>query len=122
MSVTTRTPARILACLFLALLLCSLFAVGASAAPADEGAEETPAEAAAEATTAKAFSAALVLGLPASLGALAMGFAIAKAVEGISRQPEAEGKIRGALMVGLVFVETLVIYALIAVILMIFVL
>ena len=43
-------------------------------------------------------------------------------MECISRQPEAEGKIRTTLMLGLVFVETAIIYALIVAILIIFVL
>ena len=51
-----------------------------------------------------------------------MGLAVAKSAEGISRQPEAEGKIRTTLMLGLVFIETAIIYALLVVILIIFVL
>ena len=46
----------------------------------------------------------------------------AKSAEGISRQPEAEGKIRTTMMLGLVFLETAIIYALLVVILIIFVL
>lgn len=71
---------------------------------------------------AKAMAAALCVGVAAASGAIAMGWAIAKASEGISRQPEAEGKIRTGLMLGLVFIETAVIYALIVAILIIFVL
>ena len=55
-------------------------------------------------------------------GAIAMGMAVSKSAEGISRQPEAEGKIRTTLMLGLVFIETAIIYALLVVILIIFVL
>ena len=51
-----------------------------------------------------------------------MGLAIAKSSEGIARQPEAEGKIRTTLMLGLVFIETAIIYALIIAILIVFVL
>ena len=51
-----------------------------------------------------------------------MGLSAGKAVEGIARQPEAEGKIRTTMMLGLVFLETVVIYALLTVILIIFVL
>lgn len=69
----------------------------------------------------KAMAAALVVGLAAAAGAIGMGIAIAKSVEGISRQPEAEGKIRTSLMLGLVFVETAIIYALVVAILIIFV-
>ena len=70
----------------------------------------------------KALAAALCVGLAAGAGAIAMGWAIAKSSEGISRQPEAEGKIRTSLMLGLVFIETAIIYALIVAILIIFVL
>ena len=70
----------------------------------------------------KAMAAAIAVGLAAAAGAIGMGLAIAKAAEGISRQPEAEGKIRTTLMLGLVFVETAIIYALVIAILIIFVL
>lgn len=80
-------------------------------------------DAAADASVSgKAVAAAIVVGLAAAGGAVAMGMAIAKSVDGISRQPEAEGKIRTTLMLGLVFVETAIIYALIVAILIIFVL
>ncbi|MCR5368292.1 MAG: ATP synthase F0 subunit C [Eubacterium sp.] len=72
-------------------------------------------------TSGKAMAAALVVGLAAAAGAIGMGIAIAKSVEGISRQPEATGNIRTSLMLGLVFIETAIIYALIVAILIIFV-
>ena len=75
-----------------------------------------------DALEAKAIGAAIAVGLAAAAGAIGMGWAIAKSVEGISRQPEAEGKIRTTLMLGLVFVETAIIYALVIAILIIFVL
>lgn len=58
---------------------------------------------------------ALAAALPVMVGlgaALAMGIALGKAFESIARQPEAEGKIRGALMIGLAFIETTAIYGL----------
>ncbi len=70
----------------------------------------------------KAIAAAIAVGLAAAGGAIAMGLAVSKSAESISRQPEADGKIRTALMLGLVFIETAIIYALLAVILIIFVL
>ena len=70
----------------------------------------------------KALGAGLAIGIAACGGALGMGSADGKSAEGISRQPEAEGKIRTTLMLGLVFIETAIIYALLAVILIIFVL
>ncbi len=70
----------------------------------------------------KALSAAIVVGLAATAGAIAMGLTISKSVESMARQPEASGKINSAMMLGLVFIETAIIYALIVAILVIFVL
>ena len=84
---------------------------------------EQSAEAAADKTSsAKAYASAIAIGLAAAGGAVAMAIAISKSVEGISRQPEADGKIRTTLMLGLVFIETAIIYALLVIILIIFVL
>ena len=69
-----------------------------------------------------AVAAGIGVGLAALGGAIGMGMAISKSAEGIARQPEAEGKIRSALMIGLVFIETAIIYALVVAILVIFVL
>lgn len=85
------------------------------------GLDTTEAVVVADSTGTKALAAALVVGLAAAAGAIGMGMAISKSAEGISRQPEAEGKIRTTLMLGLVFVETAIIYALIVAILIIFV-
>lgn len=70
----------------------------------------------------KAMAAAIVVGVVATAGAVSMGWSITKSAEGIARQPEAEGKIRTTLMLGLVFIETAIIYALVVAILIIFVL
>ena len=72
-------------------------------------------------TGMKAVAAAVAIGLAAMGGALGMGIAISKAAEGISRQPEASGKIQGLTMLGLVFIETAIIYALVVAILIVFV-
>ena len=69
----------------------------------------------------KAIGAAIVVGLAALGGAIGMGIAIAKSNEGVSRQPEAAGEIRTVMMLGLMFIETVVIYALIVAILIVFV-
>ena len=86
---------------------------------ADQGTEQT---AEADATSGKAIAAGVAIGLATLGGAIGMGLAIANTSEGISRQPEASGNIRSSLMLGLVFIETVVIYALIVSILLIFVL
>ena len=70
----------------------------------------------------KAVAAGLAVGIAAAGGGVGMGIIGGKATEGLSRQPEAEGKIRTMLMLGLVFIETAIIYALLVVILIIFVL
>ena len=70
----------------------------------------------------KGWAAAITIAVVAGAGAISMGLVIWKTIEGIARQPEAEGKIRTAMMLGLVFVETAIIYALIVAILIIFVL
>ena len=107
--------------------LCCLFAMPVLAAsPTDSGSEtavgEMQTEEKQDATGEKAMAAAICVGLAPAAGAIGMGIAISKSSEGISRQPEAENKIRTNLMLGLVFVETAIIYALIVAILIIFVL
>ena len=52
------------------------------------------------------------LAFAAAFGALGQGRAISAAAEGIARNPGAAGDIRGALILGLVLIESLVIYAL----------
>ncbi len=70
----------------------------------------------------KAIAAGIAVGVAAAGGAVGMGLATAKSAESIARQPEADGKVRTTLMLGLVFIETAIIYALLVVILIIFVL
>ena len=98
--------------------------VNNDAQPAAVSAQNTVDDAAAadDGAGSRALASGLAVGLAAAGGAIAMGLAAGKAVEGISRQPEAEGKIRTTLMLGLVFIETAIIYALLVVILIIFVL
>lgn len=87
-----------------------------------EGANDADVEVeAADSTGSKAMAAAIAIGLAALGGAIGMGLAISKSAEGVSRQPEASGKIQGLMMLGLVFVETVVIYALVVAILIVFV-
>ena len=83
---------------------------------------ETAVEAAATTADSTTGLKALAVGIAAAGGAVGMGLSAGKAVEGIARQPEAESKIRTTLMLGLVFIETAIIYALLVVILIIFVL
>ena len=96
---------------------CAADAGDAAETTADSGQEESS-----DSSGMKALAAALTVGLAATAGAIGMSAAISKSVDAISRQPEAESKIRTALMLGLVFVETAIIYALIIAVLIIFVL
>ena len=60
-----------------------------------------------------ALAAGLAIALASAAGAIAMMFSIIKAVDGIAKQPEADGKIRTTLILGLVFIETAIIYAMV---------
>lgn len=89
----------------------------------DGDAEETPAQPAADDNKGLiAIAAGIAIGLAAAAGAIGMGITIAKSNESIARQPEAKNDIRSGMMLGLVFIETAIIYALIVAILIIFVL
>ena len=111
------TVKKLLIPALLALLMLAL-TVPVLAANGEEAPETTDSGG----TGTKAIAAGVAIGLAAAGGAVAMGMAASKSVEGIARQPEAEGKIRTALMLSLVFIETAIIYALLVVILIIFVL
>lgn len=120
------TVKRLSLCFVLLALLMSISPLVCSAKEMDTTGTAITAEAAGatvqDATSTKAIASAVTIALASATGAIAMGIAIAKSVEAIGRQPEAESKIRTALMLGLVFVETAIIYALIVAILIIFVL
>ncbi len=72
------------------------------------------------------FFMATVLGITVGLGLAAagcgigQGIAVSRAVEGVARQPEAASKINGMLILGLAFIESLVIYALFVGIILLF--
>ena len=109
--------------LFAAVLICTVSPALDSSSTAfaaeENGSDDT---AAADATGDKALAAAIAIGLAAAGGAIGMGLSIAKASESIARQPEAKNDIRTTMMLGLVFIETAIIYALIVAILVVFVL
>lgn len=114
---------KISAIALIMLMLLTLIVPACLAETADAGVETAQTETAADNSTGvKAVAAAVTIAVAAAAGAIAMGASICKAVEGIARQPEADGKIRTSLMLGLVFVETAIIYALIVAILIVFVL
>ena len=65
---------------------------------------------------------AIGFGLPIAViaGATAQGKAASTALEGIARQPEAAGKIQIAMIIGLALIESLVIYALLISLILLF--
>jgi F-type H+-transporting ATPase subunit c len=60
-----------------------------------------------------ALAAGLGIGISALGGSLGQGRAAAAALEGIARNPNAAGQVRGPMILGLALIESLVIYALI---------
>jgi F-type H+-transporting ATPase subunit c len=64
------------------------------------------------AVVASIVTAGFALGIAAGLGAIGQGKAIGSAAEAIARNPSASGDIRGVLILGLVLIESLVIYVL----------
>ena len=94
----------------LMMALIALVAVSAFAQPAGTTTTTTTA---AKGVNWSYVAAAFVLGIAAAFGALGQGKAIASSVEGIARNPSAGAAIRGAMIIGLALIESLVIYALV---------
>lgn len=69
---------------------------------------------------ASVIAAALAVGIGSIGPGLGQGTAAGQAVEGIARQPEAEGKIRGTLLLSLAFMEALTIYGLVVSLILLF--
>lgn len=115
---------RIALVFILAFVVMIGFSTVSNVYAADEAVETVEEAEEAEGNTLgiKAIAASVVVGLGVVTGALSMGRAISKSTEAMSRQPEASDKINSAMMLGLVFIETAIIYALIIAILIIFVL
>jgi F-type H+-transporting ATPase subunit c len=66
-------------------------------------------------------TAGFALAIAAAGGAIGQGRAIASAAEAIARNPGAVGEIRGVLILGLVLIESLVIYVLLVTLILFFV-
>ena len=112
-----------------AILLMSVFSflslsafADSDTAAGDTTAVTQTAEEKDDSVSSKALAAAIAVGVVGAAGAVSMAIAIAKSTESMARQPEAASKINSAMMLGLVFIETAIIYALIVAILVIFVL
>jgi F-type H+-transporting ATPase subunit c len=62
------------------------------------------------ASTGMGWAMALGIGIAAGLAALGQSNAIRGAVESVARQPEAGGRLQTMMLIGVVFIETLVIF------------
>ncbi len=60
------------------------------------------------------------ISLGVTLPAIAMGLAVSRAMDALSRQPEAERSIMRTLFIGLAMIESLVIYVLVVVLIVLF--
>ena len=94
----------------LAVMLLALGAV--SPVFAQEAAPAAAAGAGAEIARWSIITAGFALAIAAAFGALAQARGLSAAAEGIARNPSAAGEIRGVLILGLVLIESLVIYVL----------
>lgn len=89
-----------------------MFAVMAAVPLFAQGEPAAKSAANVEIIVASIVTAGFALGIAAGLGALGQGRAIGSAAEAIARNPSTSGEIRGLLILGLVFIESLVIYVL----------
>ena len=71
-------------------------------------------------TLASTVVAVLGIALGVMLPALAMGLAISRAMDALARQPEAEKSITRTLFIGLAMIESLAIYVLVIVLIVLF--
>jgi F-type H+-transporting ATPase subunit c len=71
-------------------------------------------------SAASVLAAALAIGLGSLGPGIGQGNTAAAAMEGVARQPEAEDKIRGNLLVSLAFMEALTIYGLVVALVLLF--
>ena len=71
-------------------------------------------------TLASTVAAVIGISLGVMLPAIAMGLAISRAMDALARQPEAERSIMRSLFIGLAMIESLAIYVLVIVLIVLF--
>ncbi len=109
------------------LVLCMVLGLSLMAfASSEKKAEETQVAEKAKGDSVWYFAytvlgASIAISVAALGGGIGQGIATAKAAEGVARQPEASGKIQTLLILGLAFIESLTIYALVIALILIFV-
>ena len=97
------------------LALVSTWLVSAGALAQDAASNES------DVTMFKYLAAALAIGVAAFGGSLGQGRAATAALEGIARNPEASGKLFTPMILGLALIESLVIYAFVVALILLFV-
>lgn len=97
----------------------ALVLVGGAFAPLY--AQEAGAAASADIARWSIITGGFALAIAAGLAALAQGKAVSSATEAIARNPGAAGDIRGALLLGLVLIESLAIYVFVIALILFFV-
>lgn len=70
--------------------------------------------------TVSVFAAGFGIAIAAFGGALGQGMGLKSAVEGIARNPESSGKVTVTMLIGLALIESLVIYALVVALILIY--
>ena len=93
--------------------LCSSLFVTAVAFAQEHGAEAAGGAASSNLKPALAIASGLAIAIAAFGGALGLGRAASAALEGISRNPGAAGKVQTPMIIALALIESLVIYALV---------
>jgi F-type H+-transporting ATPase subunit c len=101
------------------LLVIGLMLVASAAFAAEAAATPDAAKLSFFGTVAAA--SAIGIGIAALGTGIGMGLGIGRAVEGIARNPEASGKIMTTMIVGLALIESLAIYTLVVVMILLFV-
>jgi F-type H+-transporting ATPase subunit c len=110
---------RILLVLFV-VFAANLYLFAATEPVAVQGISQAPASNGTLFFAGVQIAAVLGLAIAAAGCGIGQGNAIARAMEGISRQPEASGKIQTSLLIGIAFIESLVLYVLVIGLILIF--
>lgn len=108
-----RILSLILLSLFLSCLLAPIAFAAEEAAPPSEGMMKY--------YTMAVLACGLAIGIAAFGTGIGQGLGLSKAAEGVARNPGASGKITTTLIIGLAMIESLCIYALVVVLIILFV-
>ena len=105
----------------LLLVLCAMMFATVAFAADEHAAAATGSDAAKMSFYATvALASAIGIGIAALGTGIGMGLGIGRAVEGIARNPEASGKIMTTMIVGLALIESLAIYTLVVVLILLY--